>query len=349
MTMDQFEASRYARRYKRSATWAITQAPSGFSTAGGIFSDNFPMIFRGKTPTIWNIHRLYLKRLPALDLSQAKDMSRLKVYLALMLSDRESDQKGSGQNVKQDVHETLADLKESLHSLFFMHAGLEDRRRSSVLGLIDPSWGGPHTLFFVDDMRLDLSLHTVVLDACVHPNTAMLIQPGMKTALRRLQEQESAADGRGRMTTTANTSRPGTFLCPWSAPRAPSAAAVVGRMAMPSGEKKEWAPFAPFVTRVAVSPLFAVSYLDGVGGVFDDVQSENHDDVTGGHIRKREPAPSASNSREPSLSALQIEACEACGGGGQPRLMLCTKCRKVLYCSAACRKVDWKKHKVIRR
>ncbi|THH20277.1 hypothetical protein EW146_g1035 [Bondarzewia mesenterica] len=349
---------------------AITP-PSGFSTAGGFFSDNFPVIFRGKTPTIWNIHRLYLDRLPALNLSQEKDMSWLKVHLALMLSDRERNLKGSGQNAKQNEHETLADLKESLHSLFFQYAGLEDRRRSSVLGLIDPSWGGPHTLFFVNDMRLDLSSHTVVLDAYVLPNTAMLIQPGMKLALRRLQEQ-----GVLQTVTVGEEIRAWKHLlpalverCRWSwthgddceylktgnippsleYTESPICSCGRGKDVDALRSVKEWAPFAPFVTRVAVSPLFAVSYLDSVGSVFDDVQSENHDDVTGGHIRKQEPPSSASNSREPSLSPLQIEACEACGGGGQPRLMLCSKCRKVRYCSSACQKADWKKHKVICR
>jgi hypothetical protein len=60
-----------------------------------------------------------------------------------------------------------------------------------------------------------------------------------------------------------------------------------------------WSRFAPYVTRVALSPLFAVSYLETIG---------------------RDPA---------------AHRCLVCRGKGKPRLMACA-CKKVRYCSKVC-------------
>ncbi|KAI0665446.1 hypothetical protein C8Q78DRAFT_986538 [Trametes maxima] len=67
----------------------------------------------------------------------------------------------------------------------------------------------------------------------------------------------------------------------------------------------QWCRYAPYVTRIATSPLFAVSYLKTVG---------------------RDPA---------------THKCSVCRGPGQPRLKACTGCMKARYCSKACQKKDW--------
>ncbi|EGO03813.1 hypothetical protein SERLA73DRAFT_119451 [Serpula lacrymans var. lacrymans S7.3] len=71
-----------------------------------------------------------------------------------------------------------------------------------------------------------------------------------------------------------------------------------------------WKPLAPYVTRIALSPLFAVSYLETVG-------------------------------RDP-----EAYRCFVCRGKGKPKLKMCTVCKKVRYCSSECQKKDWKVHKL---
>jgi hypothetical protein len=72
-----------------------------------------------------------------------------------------------------------------------------------------------------------------------------------------------------------------------------------------------WKPFAPYVTRIALSPLFAVSYLEAIG-------------------------------RDP-----EARRCCICRGKGKPKIKTCTGCKKVRYCSEVCQKKDWKKHKKV--
>ncbi|KAF8597206.1 hypothetical protein BDV93DRAFT_404146, partial [Ceratobasidium sp. AG-I] len=72
-----------------------------------------------------------------------------------------------------------------------------------------------------------------------------------------------------------------------------------------------WKGLLPYATRAAISPLFAVSYLEAVGGV---PRANAHSDV----------------------------ACWSCGGPGQPKLLTCAKCKKARYCSSACQLKDWK-------
>ncbi|KAI6100490.1 hypothetical protein F5141DRAFT_1138879, partial [Pisolithus sp. B1] len=57
---------------------------------------------------------------------------------------------------------------------------------------------------------------------------------------------------------------------------------------------------AKYATRAAISPLFAVSYMEKVGGMIDDLA-------------------------EPTLTR-----CAACGKGGVP-LFACSKCKRAKY------------------
>ncbi|KAG5222554.1 enoyl-CoA hydratase [Salix suchowensis] len=84
----------------------------------------------------------------------------------------------------------------------------------------------------------------------------------------------------------------------------------------------EWRDLAPLVTRIAISPLFAVSYLDQILPSSD----------LGPEL------PVTPNSRRQ-----RRYACGKCGGPGKPSLLRCSKCKKIHYCSSSCQKSDWKR------
>jgi hypothetical protein len=69
-----------------------------------------------------------------------------------------------------------------------------------------------------------------------------------------------------------------------------------------------WKDFAPYVTRIAISPLFAVTYLEAIG-------------------------------RKPDA-----RRCIVCRAKGNKK---CAACKKARYCSEGCQKKDWKKHKEV--
>ncbi|KIP06825.1 hypothetical protein PHLGIDRAFT_72162, partial [Phlebiopsis gigantea 11061_1 CR5-6] len=78
-------------------------------------------------------------------------------------------------------------------------------------------------------------------------------------------------------------------------------------------EQTEWAPWAPHATRIALSPLFAVSYL------------------------------------EPTLQDIEPDQFTICSGCFKwiPRVQRkqCGACKVATYCSAACQRSDWRVHK----
>ncbi|EIW55423.1 uncharacterized protein TRAVEDRAFT_131350 [Trametes versicolor FP-101664 SS1] len=83
-----------------------------------------------------------------------------------------------------------------------------------------------------------------------------------------------------------------------------------------------WRDFAPLVTRIALSPLFAVSYLEQV----------------------RAPIP-GEDTAEASVNA--ASRCSRCNKPGRLRdFKKCGRCRIVMYCSKTCQRSDWKAHKL---
>ncbi|KAI0051379.1 hypothetical protein FA95DRAFT_1485634 [Auriscalpium vulgare] len=329
--------SRVKLRIARKSHFVEVIIPvSGPFTAGGFSVDPFPVIFQEHTPTVWNMHRLHLDSLPFVSIERKANLdSWLNTHVSLMMSDRERAIMNGGKTTgNQDPLQTLVDVKESLHAIFVQYAGIQGEKRADVFALHEPTMGGGYTLLFITGLRLDCSAHTVVLDAFVLPITDA-IMPRVGPAIPRLMKE-----GLVSVVTVDNEMRAWKRLLPAFVERCrltwthgPECAYVkTGRVPLSlevnenplcaCGQGKDvalftrsklWAPLAPLVTRAALSPLFAASYLE------------------------TRSAPSAS---------VSIDACALCGGGGQPRLLKCSRCKRTSYCSSECQRADWKKHKV---
>ena len=83
-------------------------------------------------------------------------------------------------------------------------------------------------------------------------------------------------------------------------------------------KEKAWKSAIPYVTRIAIGPLYGVPYAENVG---------------------RSMALAAAKPLEPE------KRCQKCGGLGKPKLLVCGDCKGVSYCSTECQKADWKTHK----
>ena len=79
------------------------------------------------------------------------------------------------------------------------------------------------------------------------------------------------------------------------------------------------------VTRAAIGPLYAVSYLEDVG-------------------KKMQAAMSAFVDRAEATGG--SDKCVACGKVPETKKR-CSRCQKTIYCSRACQTGDWKSHKKV--
>lgn len=102
-----------------------------------------------------------------------------------------------------------------------------------------------------------------------------------------------------------------------------------GKNLGPFLENTEWRSLAPHATRIALTPIFPVPYLE---------------DVTEPEFSRALRAGSS-----PSVGSEQAGAgsdtCQRCRGMGKPRLLHCSACRITRYCSKECQIADWKNHK----
>ena len=303
----------------------------------------FPVIQQDKTLSLWNIHYLDLGQLPVLDLSSSSRLSFLPMHLNMSYADRERRlcaAEGKGRIKTSDI-DVITRLKQSIQDLFVDSSGLGEVKRP-VIGLADPENDGVYTLIFTNGVCLDLASHTVVIDACVLPLTLHLASR-LISAVGRVERET----GLVQISTKPDEVKAWKHLLPaftercrrWPHPLIAS----IYRRAFPSRKKptypsplcscgqgknigsfaqkknwKEFAPYAPYVTRTAVSPLFAVPFIDTID---EDAKKAFH--------------------------VAQNKVCGNCHSAGKPKLLLCAACKHANYCSTECQKADWKAHKQI--
>lgn len=282
----------------------------------------------------WNLHRVNLERLPLLDLGRREDSQWFNTHLGVSFSDKERIARDDP--TRKNPSLDLMGLKDPLCTAFLV--AYEDKQ--SIIALHCTEGGGIDTVFFVTGIRLDLPAHTIVIDAYVLPLKVALLTvlggalqsiiPSMtqipissqdvviwKKALPAMIERCRSWDHK------LNCSYIEEGKIPLSTEHSQIPICDCGRGQDNEAFKKkpEWKVFAPYVTRIALSPLFAVSYLESVASV--------------------QNAKAAPNIRD-------LSRCAKCGKSGEKqgtKLLSCSRCKSVTYCSKACQTADWKRHK----
>ncbi|KAI0682716.1 hypothetical protein C8T65DRAFT_750161 [Cerioporus squamosus] len=302
----------------------VVSVAGPFLKPDGMKLNPFPIIGSGKALFPWNIHRLSLAHLPRLDLKVPKLDVWLNPHLGSMFSARESKMR------KKHQADVLVFVKDTLHFIFVRSAGIQGGCSRRVFALRDVATKECDTLFFISDLRFDLHSHTVVCDGYVLPMTPdmMFKMSGFFDDLVHSGTIAQVSVFEGEMEAwkqiipafvercrtwehTADCEYLANQVVPLTQEMHVDPLCSCGRGKDVDGLLKvaEWRQFAPFVTRIALSPLFAVSYLETVG-------------------------------RDPSA-----HKCSVCRRRGKPKMMTCSKCQKARYCSTACQKKDWPRHK----
>ncbi|KAI6145467.1 hypothetical protein BKA82DRAFT_21336 [Pisolithus tinctorius] len=309
------------------APMTLTLGVKGESNVTG----NIRTAFDCGVPTLWNMHRVNLDRCPSFKLSKSRTaFNWLGPHVALMFSQRELTMRTQS-TFSGPIPDTFMNLKDSLYSLFISATGLKGPTHAEF-ALWNPEEEGSYATILVTDIRLDTGSHTVVADSW--------IIPGSNDIQDKLKRERA---GILSIKTDANESEAWRYLLPlliercrtWkhkpsceylvqnSIPLYPGAGSDANKVpwcscGMGIGtnvlRKRYGNVSANYATRAAISPLFPVSYIEKVGAKID-------------------------NPVGPSLSG-----CAACEKGGVP-LSVCSRCKRVKYCSKDCQVKDWTTHK----
>ncbi|GBE84710.1 hypothetical protein SCP_0606900 [Sparassis crispa] len=315
------------RLARKSLYIEVIVSPFGPFKSDGMKLNPFPVVRSEKTLALWSIHHVNLSRMPVLDIKASQVAEWLNPHIGSMMSKRERSLRR-----KHKDDDVLTLVKDTVHTIFVHSTGLQAGPARRLFALQDDATRNCDTIFFISDIRFDLHSHTVVCDGYVLPLTKELIMRTERSFTKLIAEGNlvNVAAFKGEMQAWKQLLPALVERCrsSWqhgdnceykSQGRIPLTTEMEADPLCSCGRGKDtdgmskvalWKNFAPYVTRIALSPLFAVSYLETVG---------------------RDPA---------------AHKCSVCRGRGKPKLRACGGCKKVRYCSEACQKKDWKAHKL---
>lgn len=292
----------------------------------GMKLNPFPVIDIDRQLTLWSMHRVNLRCMPSLVLGAPRSIQRLNGHVGSMMSNREHSLLRKGHK-----GDPVLSLKQSLLTIFHRAAGNLEGEPRRLLALIDDATNNVDTLIFVDTFHYDLQHHTIVCSGYVLSTTEEFMSR-MRVPFGRLVEQGRIShlrlySGEPKLwkqllpalaercrfswqhTDKCEYRKKGTIPLSEESDEDPLCSCGRGKDVACMNRNELWRPFAPHVTRIALSPLFAVSYLETVGR-----QTSSH-------------------------------RCFVCRGNGQPNIRACSSCKKVRYCSKACQTKHWREHK----
>ncbi|KAM0327214.1 hypothetical protein ACHAQA_006348 [Verticillium albo-atrum] len=298
------------------------------------------------SPVALNAPHLSLNRLPILDISDKASLSWLTSLTSAQFSLAEKNLRDAADKESGMSSSARLNFKESLFTMFMLASGLQGGQ-TGLFSINHPDRGGIHMLIFVSAIRLDGASASVILDAAVIPLTIPLVTSGkienFLLLLRTLEicsidvNDEELILWKKALPALAERARTWSHKksCEYNKARKvplsiePSEAVLCscGAGHLPDGfiGVPEWETASKYATRIAISPTFAVSFVEDV---FDFKGFQSIQDSVGGAAKER---------------CSSCGATEAKGTGGP--LKKCSRCQTAKYCGAECQKKDWRTHR----
>ncbi|KAG2153345.1 hypothetical protein DEU56DRAFT_774736 [Suillus clintonianus] len=334
------DAKKAKLRIARKSLYIEVTLPLKLALGGTDMMDMFPVIPQGGDLALWNMHRVNLDQCVPFSIANKNAIDWVIPHLYFMLSERERKMP-----VVLTTGSTLLDVKHTLNVMLRHASGTTNGKPPLCYALQEEPQ--VFAMVFITDLRLDVGSHTMIADAWVMPSSPSsekfeaftkvvkhsdMHMVGMGVEERkawmhllvavaercRTWEHKSNCEYRvqGAIPLTLEPNR--SPIC--------SCGAGVGTEAFVK-KYPMLRPLTPYVTRAAISPLFALSYMESFGTLEDDIAT------------KTPPTPA---------SAVAVRhVCAACGkeGGASGSLLICSRCKVVRYCSQGCQRKDWKGHK----
>ncbi|KAI0665455.1 hypothetical protein C8Q78DRAFT_1064754 [Trametes maxima] len=332
----------------------IIPAAMQFPKVWGLELNPFPVVRARNTSLPWNMHRVFLDRLPAVNTSPDRALW-LHTLINFQMSKRERERKD--ETMQTGKINTLSLVKDTIREIVARFSGTQGGPCARVFALTNKEKNRQDIFLFVSELRYDLDSHTIVCDGFVLPASE---QPAARSALASIFAEgivdisvTSDEMGLWRQFIPALAERcragwnhreacehkTGSSDAQESETSAADPLCSCGRGVNVEGmeRNKLWRPLAPFVTRVALSPLFAVSYLEPV---------IDADQPSSTRTSTKSLRSSPSSGTPPTNVGSSINArCGRCSKEGEA-LRRCSRCKVVAYCSETCQKADWKIHKL---
>lgn len=300
-------------------------------------------------PVPLNIPHVNLDTLPILDISEKEGLKFLTNLTSWTFSARERELREQADKSGLATSSRL-NFKESLFTMFMLASGLQGGQ-TGLFAITHPQKGGIHMLIFVSALRLDGANASVVLDAAALPLTMEIVKGGQLDSflllLRTLEccsvtvDDEELALWKRTLPTLVERCRNWSHTAgceyaqsgatvPLSIEPAKAVICSCGAGQLPPNfiNLPDWDTAAKFATRLAISPTYAVPFVE---------------DVVDPGLAKAFPSAVAGLRGDEVLRCRNCGKTEAKGGGS---LKKCLRCLKVRYCSAECQKKDWKKHRM---
>lgn len=336
------QSSNCKTRIARKSSWIEVEAPIYVAPQ----PDAFDMWTKVHTKpdgslSLGSIPCVNLDVQPAVSSATKKDQGWLNLLMGGTLSESEKYLKDHNHDLS--THPKI-DLKESLNIIIQSFAGFNPKAKGRPVQNFQLTLSrnnSCHTLIFVSGLHHDLDLGSIVLDAWVLPLTTDRVQmlaPGLQGLLSAepppvgvyLSDRESTMWKRllpalAERCRTWNHKASCEYRNKGQIPLSieedqnPLCGCGEGQVTPSFTKVKQWAPFAKYVTRIAIAPVFPVPYLESL---------------------MRFP-----NTEVSTATTGQRPRCDNCNASpGQ--LLACSGCGKARYCSKECQKAAWKAHKV---
>ncbi|KAL8898885.1 MAG: hypothetical protein Q9207_006480 [Kuettlingeria erythrocarpa] len=261
-----------------------------------------------------------------------------------------------GVEKKQSQHlpDAKSDLKHSLSIMFGGFVGFHPALNAPIRNftLNSKRTQEPHAFIYVKNLRHDLDLGSIILDAYVMPLTMArfgALGPANQNIIQHFYSSQTLSvevdDNElilwkrllpvlaercrtWKHKDTCEYRKEGKI--PLSIEEDENPLCSCGEGIVPPAfteNNAEWEPMARYVTRIAISPVFPVPYVETTAGMYDNLppaRSAPQSDTQPGN-----QGPRCDNCNK---SSVELKNCAACG--------------KAKYCSKECQKTAWKSHKL---